>query len=56
RRVAQLAAQGLTNREIAQSLFVSVRTVATHLTSTYQKLGVGGRKELVPALSGARQS
>lgn len=46
RRVAQLAAEGLTNRDIAQRLYVSPRTVGTHLTHVYQKLGVDGRERL----------
>jgi ATP/maltotriose-dependent transcriptional regulator MalT len=46
RRVAQLAAGGLTNREIAQSLFVTPRTVEGHLTNVYAKLGVSTREEL----------
>lgn len=46
RRVAELAAEGSSNRHIAQSLFVSVWTVATHLTSVYQKLGIEGRDQL----------
>lgn len=46
RRVAQLARQGLSNRQIAQALFVSMWTVATHLTSAYRKLGIEGRGEL----------
>lgn len=46
RRVAHLAAEGLTNRDIAQRLYVSARTVATHLTHAYQKLGVDGRDQL----------
>lgn len=46
RRVAELAAEGSSNRHIAQSLFVSVWTVATHLTNVYQKLGIAGRDEL----------
>lgn len=45
-RVAQLVAQGLTNRQIANSLFVSTRTVTTHLTHVYQKLGTPNRAEL----------
>ncbi|MEA2193299.1 MAG: hypothetical protein QOI73_3420, partial [Solirubrobacteraceae bacterium] len=51
RRVAQLAADGLSNREIAQALFVTVRTVEGHLTQTYAKLDVGSREQLARALS-----
>ena len=50
-RTAQLAAEGRTNREIAQTLFVSLRTVETHLTHTYQKLGIHSREELAGALA-----
>lgn len=50
RRVAELATEGLSNKEIAQSLFVSLRTVETHLTSVYRKLGCRGRDELSAAL------
>jgi DNA-binding CsgD family transcriptional regulator len=50
RRVVELAAQGQTNREIAQSLFVSLRTVETHLTHAFQKLGVDSRRKLAGAL------
>ncbi len=42
RRVANLAASGLTNREIGQSLFVSVKTVGTHLGHIYEKLDLQG--------------
>ncbi len=45
-RVAQFVAQGLTNRQIASRLFVSTRTVTTHLTHIYQKLGMVSRAEL----------
>ena len=51
-RVAQLAAAGQTNRQIAQALFVTQRTVETHLTSTYGKLGISCRPELPAALAG----
>jgi len=51
RRVAELAAQGPTNREIAQTLFVTPRTVEVHLTSAYRKLGIGSRTQLATALS-----
>jgi DNA-binding CsgD family transcriptional regulator len=50
RRVAQLAAQGLTNRQIAQALFVSHATVVTHLSHVYQKLDLSSREQLAGAL------
>jgi len=50
-RVAQLAAAGQTNRQIAQALFVTQRTVETHLTSTYAKLGISSRPSLAAALA-----
>jgi DNA-binding CsgD family transcriptional regulator len=50
RRVADLAIQGLSNREIAQSLFLSRRTVETHLTHVYRKLDVTDRAGLSAAL------
>jgi DNA-binding CsgD family transcriptional regulator len=50
RRVAVLASEGRTNREIAQALFVSLRTVETHLTHAYQKLDVRTRADLPAAL------
>ncbi|SPF07030.1 Nitrogen regulation protein C [Streptomyces sp. MA5143a] len=46
-RTVELAVNGLTNRQIAETLFVAVRTVETHLTHAYRKLGVGNRKELL---------
>jgi DNA-binding CsgD family transcriptional regulator len=50
RRVAELAAEGPTNREIAQALFVTQRTVEVHLTSIYRKLGISSRSQLADAL------
>ena len=46
RRVAELVAQGQTNREVAAALFVSVRAVEANLTRIYAKLGVRSRSEL----------
>jgi DNA-binding CsgD family transcriptional regulator len=46
-RIVRLAAEGRTNREIAQALFLSPRTVAAHLYSAYPKLGVTGRSALL---------
>jgi DNA-binding CsgD family transcriptional regulator len=43
RRVAELAAAGMQNREIAQALFVTTKTVGTHLAHIYQKLGLSGQ-------------
>ncbi|MGQ9524007.1 MAG: response regulator [Armatimonadota bacterium] len=46
REIAQLAAQGLTNQQIADRLFVSGETVKTHLRNVFRKLGVRDRHEL----------
>jgi DNA-binding CsgD family transcriptional regulator len=46
-RVAALVAEGKTNREVASALFLGERTVASHLTHIYAKLGVRSRTELV---------
>ena len=50
RRVARLAADGLTNREIAERLVVVPRTVEMHLTAAFRKLAVESRDELAAAL------
>ena len=50
REVIELAARGLTNREIGEQLFVSVRTVNTHLYRAYAKLGVNDRVQLAALL------
>jgi DNA-binding CsgD family transcriptional regulator len=52
RRVADLAATGQTNRDIAQTLYVTPKTVEVHLTSAYRKLDIGSRRELARALAG----
>jgi DNA-binding CsgD family transcriptional regulator len=51
RRVAQLAAAGLANRDIAQQLFITTRTVEGHLTHVYQKLDITSREQLTNALA-----
>ncbi|MEA2407626.1 MAG: hypothetical protein QOE69_1745 [Thermoleophilaceae bacterium] len=50
-RVAELAAEGLTNREVAQALFVSEKTVETHLGRVYRKLDIKSRHALPAALA-----
>ena len=51
RRVVDLAADGLSNKEIARALFVTVNTVEVHLSHAYAKLGVHSRGQLVRRLS-----
>ena len=51
RRVAELAAGDLSNKEIAQALFVTVKTVELHLSSAYRKLALALRRELAAALA-----
>ena len=46
RRVATMAAGGMTNKEIAQTLFVTLRTIEMHLSNAYRKLEIGSRQEL----------
>lgn len=46
-----MAAEGQSNREIAQALFMTQRTVEMHLTGAYRKLGIATREELPDALS-----
>ena len=50
-RVATLASGGQTNRDIAQALYVTPKTVEVHLTSVYRKLGIGSRRQLPGALA-----
>jgi DNA-binding NarL/FixJ family response regulator len=49
--VASLAAEGRSNREIAQTLFVTPKTVEVHLSNCYRKLGISSRRELSGALA-----
>jgi DNA-binding CsgD family transcriptional regulator len=51
KKVAELAAQGLSNRETADALFVTIKTVEWHLRHAYRKLGVSSRRELGAALA-----
>jgi len=56
RRVAELAAEGKTNREVAAELFMSVHTVEKTLTHTYRKLGLRSRAELARRFAELRPS
>jgi DNA-binding NarL/FixJ family response regulator len=49
-----LAADGSTNRAVAQALFVSEKTVETHLGHVFRKLAIGSRSQLGAALAGQR--
>jgi DNA-binding CsgD family transcriptional regulator len=51
RRVADLAAGGQTNRDIAQGLYVTPKTIEVHLSNAYRKLGIGSRRDLAGALA-----
>ena len=51
RRIAEMAAEGLANREIAQALFVTLRTVEMHLSNSFRKLDISGRTQLPEALA-----
>ena len=55
-RIAVMAAQGLTNREIATALHLTRRTVELHLSGAYRKLGIPGRAELGGALAKSQRS
>ncbi|MEU6058285.1 AAA family ATPase [Streptomyces sp. NPDC047097] len=55
-RVAELASAGRNNRDIAQALFVTTKTVEAHLTNAYRKLQVSSRRELAAALVGGGTS
>nr|WP_042194774.1 AAA family ATPase [Kibdelosporangium sp. MJ126-NF4]CEL21551.1 putative transcriptional regulatory protein [Kibdelosporangium sp. MJ126-NF4]CTQ95882.1 putative transcriptional regulatory protein [Kibdelosporangium sp. MJ126-NF4] len=51
RRIAERVADGASNREVAEELFLTLRTVEHHLTATYRKLGIDGRRALPAALA-----
>jgi DNA-binding NarL/FixJ family response regulator len=55
-RIAEFASQGLTNREIAQTLFVTARTVEGHLTSIFRKLRLESRTELSAVVAGTARA
>jgi DNA-binding CsgD family transcriptional regulator len=50
RRVTTLAAKGMTNREVAQELCITEKTVESHLGAAYRKLAVRSRAQLIRAL------
>jgi DNA-binding NarL/FixJ family response regulator len=50
REIAELVAEGLTNREIGSRLFLSEKTVETHLSRVFQKLGVRSRAQVAAAV------
>jgi class 3 adenylate cyclase/DNA-binding CsgD family transcriptional regulator len=52
-RVSRMAAEGLTNREIAQALFLTEKTIEVHLTRAYRKLEIQSRSQLARALPSA---
>jgi DNA-binding NarL/FixJ family response regulator len=52
--IARLAAEGLTNREIGQRLYLSHRTVSTHLHRIFPKVGITSRAELAAVLERGR--
>lgn len=51
RRIADMAAEGASNKAIAQSLFLTVKTVEMHLSNTYRKLDIRSRRDLASALA-----
>jgi DNA-binding CsgD family transcriptional regulator len=51
RRVAEMAADNMTNKDIAQALFVTPKTVEVHLSSVYRKLQISSRGQLPEALT-----
>ena len=55
RRVAELAATGLTNREVASAAFMSPKTVEANLARVYRKLGIASRAELGARMADERR-
>src|SRR4029078_3671751 len=55
-QLAHLAAEGLSNREIGQRLYLSPRTISTHLYRVFPKLGITSRGELSAALAAAAEA
>jgi DNA-binding NarL/FixJ family response regulator len=55
-QIAQMAARGLTNQQIGEQLFISRRTVGSHLYHLFPKLRVTARSQLATALRAAEQS
>jgi DNA-binding CsgD family transcriptional regulator len=55
-RIAALAAEGLTNREIAQRQFVTIKAVEWHLRNVYRKLDISSRDELPESLTSGHQA
>ena len=55
RRIATLAADGFTNRQIAERLFLTKKTVEMHLGNTYRKLNITTRQQLPATLANPRQ-
>jgi DNA-binding CsgD family transcriptional regulator len=56
RRVARMAAEGMSNKELAQALFVTVKAVEVHLSSAYRKLQISSRGQLAEALGSTRDA
>lgn len=54
--ITRLAAEGLTNREIGEALFITLKTVETHLAHAYAKLGISSRGQLADALNDRRSA
>ena len=55
-RIAEMAASGLTNQQVAEALFVTSKTVENHLGRVYQKLGIHSRDAIADALRGLGSS